>query len=168
MRDRSPVSLVVVTPDDLRAVDAVFDDLTAYSMRVDGVPRRADAAAAFVTMLPPGCDLHNRHAFLAKCDDTAIGLLHLVNGYPTAETAFIGLLAIRESAQGSGLGRALYQAAEQFARKNLHVCTLRLAVVETNPVMSFWTRMGFSPTGEIKPFRGERVTSRAILMRKQL
>ncbi|WP_167367626.1 GNAT family N-acetyltransferase [Methylobacterium pseudosasicola] len=154
--------------DDLRTVDAVFDDLTAYSMRVDGVPRRADAASAFVTALPPGCAPRNKHAFLARCDDTAIGLLDLIDGYPKAGTAFIGLLAIRQSAQGSGLGRMLCQAAERFARDTLQAQSLRLAVVETNPVLGFWTRMGFGPTGEIKPFQGERITTRAIGMEKQL
>ncbi|MCJ2122538.1 GNAT family N-acetyltransferase [Methylobacterium sp. J-077] len=149
-------------------MDTVFDDLTAYSMRIDGVPRREDAASAFVTALPPGCEPRNRHAFLAKCEAASIGLLHLIDGYPTAGTAFIGLLAIRQSAQGAGLGRALCQTTERFARKNLHVHTLRLAVVATNPVQGFWTRMGFDPTGETKPFQGKRVTSQAILMEKQL
>jgi hypothetical protein len=40
----TPLSLEACTAQDLRAVDAVFDDLEAYSRRVDGVPRRADAA----------------------------------------------------------------------------------------------------------------------------
>ncbi|MCJ2141473.1 GNAT family N-acetyltransferase [Methylobacterium sp. E-066] len=168
MTYRSPVSLVAVTSNDLRAVDAVFDDLTAYSMRVDGVPKREDGASGFATGLPPGCAPRDKHAFLAQCDGVAIGLLDLIHGYPAAGTAFIGLLAIRESAQGAGFGRRLCQAAEEVARNDLKARTLRLAVVETNPVLGFWTRMGFGPTGEIRPFRGERVTSRTILMEKQL
>ena len=168
MAYQSPISLLAVTSDDLREVDAIFDDLTTYSMRVDGVPKREDAASAFVTALPLGCESHNAHAFLAKRDVRAIGLLHLTNGYPTSGTAFIGLLAICQNAQGSGFGRALCQAAEQFARKHLHVHTLRLAVVATNPVSGFWARMGFEATGQTKPYRGERVTAQAMLMEKRL
>lgn len=168
MTYRSPVSLVAITSDDLRAVDAVFDDLTAYSVRIDGVPKREEAASAFATALPPGCAPRDKHAFLALCDSVAIGLLDLIHGYPATGTAFIGLLAIRQSAQGSGLGRMLYQAAERFARNDLKARALRLAVVEANPVVGFWTRMGFGPTGEIRPFQGERVTSRTILMEKRL
>jgi GNAT superfamily N-acetyltransferase len=168
MAYRSPLSLVAITSNDLGEVNAVFDDLTAYSMQVDGVPKREDAAFAFVTARPSGCELRNKHAFLAKCSGAVIGLLDLIDGYPAPGTAFIGLLAIRQSAQGAGFGRALYQAAEHFAREDLRARTLRLAVVETNPVLGFWARMGFEPTGETRPFHGERLTSQAVLMEKQL
>lgn len=160
--------LEAVSAQDLCAVDAVFDELETYSLRVDGVRRRADAADAFINALPQGCEPHRKHAFLARSGALTVGLLDLIDGYPSAGTAFIGLLAIRESAQGAGLGRALYCEAERFAREGLGARVLRLAVVKSNPVVGFWTQMGFHATGEIKPFRGERVTSQSIVMEKDL
>jgi ribosomal protein S18 acetylase RimI-like enzyme len=111
---------------------------------------------------------NRKHAFLARSGALAVGLLDLIDGYPSAGTVCIGLLAIRQSAQGAGLGRALYREAERFARDELGARVLRLAVVATNPVIGFWTRMGFRPTGETKPFCGESVTSLSILMEKHL
>lgn len=168
MRDETAVSLIPITLGDPREVNDIFEDLTTYSQRIDGVPRRDGAAHAIATALPPGYKLSDKHAFLAKRETVPVGLLDVIDGYPSPGTAFIGLLAIRESAQGSGLGRALVQKVEQFARNNLNARTIRLAVVENNPVFGFWTKMGFQPTGEIKLFEGETITSRAIFMEKKL
>src|SRR5262245_43495098 len=112
MRDKDAISLVPVALDELLEVSAIFDELTTYSQRVDGVPRRSDAAYAFATAVPAGHPHANKHAFLAKRGDRAVGLLDLIEGYPSQGTTFIGLLAVRKSAQGSGVGRALFREAE--------------------------------------------------------
>lgn len=168
MKDDDSLSLVPVESDDLREVEAIFDELTAFSRRVDGVPRRCDAAYTFATAIPPGYPNVRKHAFLAKRGSVAVGILDVIDGYPSAGTAFIGLLAIRETAQGSGIGRALFREAERFVRDGLKAQTMRLAVVETNPVIGFWKKMGFRLTGEIKPYEGEALTSLAVLMEKDL
>ena len=46
---------------------------------------------------------------------------------------------------------------------------IRLAVIATNrEVLPFWERQGFRCTGEIKPWRQEKIASEAILMEKQV
>ncbi|ACL60727.1 GNAT family N-acetyltransferase [Methylobacterium nodulans] len=168
MRGDVTISLMPVTSDDLREVDNIFDELTTYSQRVDGVLRRDNAAYEFATALPPGYEPRHKYAFLAKREDVAVGLLDIIDGYPSPGTAFIGLLAVRESAQESGLGRALFREGERFALNTLEARRMRLAVVETNPVIGFWMKMGFHPTGEIKPFEGETIKSHTVLMEKEL
>lgn len=168
MSDKDAVLLVPVASDDLREVNAIFDELTSFSLLVDDVPRRCDAAYSFATAVPPGYSHVSKHAFLAKRGNAAVGLLDVVNGYPSPGTAFIGLLAVRESAQGSGVGRALFHEAERFVRDDLKARTMRLAVVETNPVIGFWTKMGFNATGEVKLYQGLARASRVVLMEKEL
>lgn len=167
LRDNNTVSLVPVALDDLTEVNVIFDELTAYSQRVHGVPRRGDAAYTFATAVPRAHPPVSKYAFLAKRGDVPVGLLDVTDGYPSPETAFIGLLAVRESAQGLGVGRALFREAERFIRDDLKARTMRLAVVEANPVIGFWMKMGFHPTGEVKPFEGEACSSRAVLMEKR-
>ncbi|MGQ4273244.1 GNAT family N-acetyltransferase [Terrihabitans sp. B22-R8] len=121
-----------------------------------------------MTSLPPGYSPQHKHSFVARRDGLPVGLLDVLRDYPLAGTAFIGLLAVRESVQGSGAGRALVHEAETFARDVLKANVLRLAVVEANPVAGFWTKIGFRPTGEVRPYEGEAVTSRAVLMEKEL
>lgn len=162
------IVLVSVKPDDLHEVDSVFNDLQTFSKRVDGVPKRSDAAKDFMPSLPPGHDPRKKHVFLAKIGEKAIGLLDIVADYPAPGTAFIGLLAIRESMHGTGLGRALCHAAEDFAQEHLKAKVIQLAVVESNPALEFWTKIGFRPAGEERLYQGERQRSRAILMQKLL
>lgn len=163
-----PLCLVRACADELADIEAVFDDLRAYPHRVDGTGGRADAAHEFVAARPPGCDPRDKHAFVAHRNGIPIGLLDLIGDHPRPGTAFVGLLAVRESQHGAGLGRALYARAEAIMRFRLKARTARLAVVETNPVSGFWRRMGFGPTGEVSPYAGEAVRSRAILMEKPL
>ncbi|MFY9292837.1 MAG: GNAT family N-acetyltransferase [Methylorubrum rhodinum] len=165
---RDPLCLVRASADALADVEIVFDDLRAYSRRVDGMDGRADAARAFVTARPPGCGLRDKHAFVAYRHGVPIGLLDIIGDHPRPGTAFIGLLAVRESAHGAGLGRALYARTEAIMRWRLKARRARLAVVEANPVGGFWQAMGFGPTGEVKPYEGEAVRSRAVLMEKML
>lgn len=162
------ISLVPVALDDLSDVEIIFDDLDGYSFHVDGVSRRDGAACEFATALPPGYEPQHKHSFVAQANGLSIGLLDVLDGYPSSGTAFIGLLAVRESAQGSGFGRALFQEVERFARDELKATIIRLAVIEANPVIGFWKKMGFRPTGEVKPHEKEAVTSRAVLMEKEI
>ncbi|KQT61498.1 hypothetical protein ASG52_01010 [Methylobacterium sp. Leaf456] len=165
---RGPLCLVRASPDALADIGIVFDDLRAYSRRVDGTEDRAKAARAFIAARPPGCDIRDKHAFVAYRHGVPIGLLDIIGGDPRSGTAFIGLLAVRESEHGAGLGRALYARAELIMRLRLKARTARLAVVEANPVIEFWRTMGFQLTGEVKPYEGAAVRSRSLLMEKPL
>lgn len=157
-----------VVADDLRDVQSVFDDLRAYSKHVDGRIRRTDAAREFATALPPGCDVQDKYGFVAYLHGRPVGLLDVIVGYPVPGTAFIGLLAVKEDLHGTGIGRSLYSEAERFMRDDLQAHTARLAVVETDAVGGFWEKMGFEPTGERKPYAGEAILSRSILMEKTI
>lgn len=165
---RGPLCLVRASTDELTDIAVVFDDLRAYSRRIDGTDGRTNAAHEFIAARPPGCGLRDKHAFVAYRHGVPIGLLDIVGDHPRSGTAFIGLLAVRESEQGAGLGRALYARAEAIMRYRLGARTARLAVVEANPVSGFWRTMGFRPTGEVTPYAGEAARSRAVLMEKAL
>jgi ribosomal protein S18 acetylase RimI-like enzyme len=46
---------------------------------------------------------------------------------------------------------------------------LRISVVPTNDqVLGFWHRMGFTETGEVRPWRYDKLESESILMDKLL
>ena len=153
---------------DERVVDGLLDQLTTYSMAAEGVPKTKDGARQFLTAFPPGRASENKYAFLVVHGWEPVGLVDVIDGYPTASVAFIGLLAVNESNQRKGLGRAAYKLVEQFAQDELQAATMRLAVVETNPVVGFWHKMGFRETGEVKPYAGEAKTVNAILMQKSI
>lgn len=157
-----------VSAADLSDVEAVFAELRHYSMRVDGQPRRRGAAEEFATAVPPGCGIRDKHAFVAVQGGLPVGLLDIIDGYPSRGVVFIGLLAVKESLHGVGIGRRLYAEAERYVLDRLEARTIRLSVVEANPVLGFWQRMGFRPTGQSTPYGGDAGVSRAIFLEKIL
>jgi GNAT superfamily N-acetyltransferase len=164
----NPLCLSRASGNNFADIESIFDDLHAYSRCVDGIDRRINAAIEFTTALPPGLHVRDKHTFVAYRNGSPVGLLDIVAHYPAPSFAFLGLLAVRESQHGTGLGRALYGQAEQFIRGDLRAETVRIAVVETNPARGFWQRMGFEATGEVKLYEGQAVTLQTILMEKAL
>ena len=47
---------------------------------------------------------------------------------------------------------------------------LRLGIVETNAAVAqpFWTALGYRPTGEVKPYRYDKLTSTVALWERPL
>lgn len=164
----SKVRLDAVGPGDEARIDALLGRLEAYSTRVDGVARVDDGARTFLEERPPGIPARQKHTFVVVADGEDAGLADIVDGFPRAGTAFVGLLAVREDRHGQGIGRAAWQALEAFARNTLAAEVLRLAVVDANPVEGFWQRQGFERTGESSPYTGLARQSTAWLMEKRV
>ena len=70
--------------------------------------------------------------------------------------------------QGQGIGAAACQALEREVEARWPwVRRLRLSVVRTNDqVLGFWRRMGFTETGEVRPWRYDKLESEVVLMDK--
>lgn len=83
-----------------------------------------------------------------------MAILDLIDGYPTAEIAYIGLFMIDANLSGQGLGSRIMAALlPQLATRFKKV---RLGYVESNPQSSyFWSKVGFCPTGEVKELAGK-------------
>jgi GNAT superfamily N-acetyltransferase len=70
-----------------------------------------------------------------------------------AETAYVGMLTIRPTLQGSGIGRQLLAAAETFARAEFGSRVAEMTVIEVREELIAWyERRGYAATGETQPF----------------
>ncbi len=65
---------------------------------------------------------------------------------------YVGMFSVSPLLQNKGVGRALIEEAEVYARK--HNChTLTMTVISTRlELISWYERRGYKPTGEIQPF----------------
>ncbi|MFB6451277.1 GNAT family N-acetyltransferase [Bradyrhizobium tunisiense] len=167
-RQVGTVALQPVGVDDEAVVDRLLDGLKDYSMKVDGVSKLVGGAHRFLTATPSGYGRESKYTFVVRLKGEDVGLVDVIRGYPEASTSFIGLLAIIETHQRRGIGRAAFRAVERFARNRLGACKLRLAVVATNPVMGFWRAMGFHETDEVRPYNDERISSTVHPMEKRI
>src|SRR5437667_12821932 len=67
--------------------------------------------------------------------------------------AFLGMLSVRVSEQGSGLGRALVAAAEDYARRELGARVIAMYVLTVRrELLAWYERRGYRRTGDIVPF----------------
>ena len=81
-----------------------------------------------------------------------------------ADAAYISLLAVAPSAQGSGLGRALLVAAVDAARDAGHEhCTLH-AIEDNAPAVRLYRSAGFRPVGESFPHALSRRPTRTFVV----
>lgn len=97
--------------------------------------------------------------------------MDLLRGYPRPGYTFVGVLQVRWELQGSGLGRAVWEHTEDWIQGTWPEATrVRLAVAATNVRVAepFWTRMGFAPTGEVRPHRYDKLETTVRMFEKAL
>jgi ribosomal protein S18 acetylase RimI-like enzyme len=167
-----PVSLREVAGDaeELRALQRVMESDVDFALRVTGHPPGPADAQSTLMFVPEGKSPEDKAPFGVWAGDELVGFLDLLLRYPDSETVYIGLLLVDHARQGQGIGTAAYQALERdllprwpWARR------LRLSVVRTNEqVLGFWRRLGFTETGEVRPWRYDKLESESILMDKRL
>lgn len=67
--------------------------------------------------------------------------------------AYLGMLSVEPSLQGSGLGRRLIEAAEAEARNRYGARRMEMTViVQRTELIDWYVRRGYAPTGETRPF----------------
>jgi ribosomal protein S18 acetylase RimI-like enzyme len=63
------------------------------------------------------------------------------------------MVTVDPERQGSGLGRALLESAEEWARANLATERMEMTViVQRSELIDWYRRQGYQPTGERRPF----------------
>lgn len=154
---------------EMRELQRVLEEAPIYAHRITGVPPgRADAQSTY-TVLPEGKSYNDKFVFGIYRSGDVVGCADLIRGYPDPATALLGLLLLSEKHQRQGIGRRAYALIEEFIR-NWRTCDrVRIGVVRTNEAaIPFWTRLGFEPTGEVKPYRYGAVVSETIVLERRL
>lgn len=94
-----------------------------------------------------------RNRILVIDGHTNDGLLATVLITDEENGAYIGMLAVRPTAQGGGVGRALLAEAERQCHEQLKRLEARMTVLIQRPELIAWyQRLGYRRTGERVPF----------------
>ena len=87
---------------------------------------------------------------LHERDQEPIACVHLAR---TGEDCYLGMLTVRPSAQGSGLGRQLLEAAERWAIEHWSSRSMHMTViVQRTELIAWYERHGYHRSGETKRF----------------
>ena len=69
------------------------------------------------------------------------------------DCAYIGMLTVNPNLQGTGLGKQILSAAEDYATKQWNVKTIEMTVIrQRTELINWYNRRGYLPTGETRPF----------------
>jgi len=72
-----------------------------------------------------------------------------------SDDAHLGMFAVHPALQNIGLGKALVQAAEDYAVGTLGKTHIKMLVLSTREeILAWYGRMGYEKTGETEPFFG--------------
>ncbi|HEM3622590.1 TPA: GNAT family N-acetyltransferase [Streptococcus suis] len=144
-----------ITEADLEQVLALYQTNPLYFEYFPPLPSLESLANDLVDC-PPGKEPTDKY-FLGFWDkERLVAILDLIDGYPTAEIAYIGLFVVDSRLAGQGLGSKII--AELLSQLATHFKKVRLGYVESNPQAShFWSKVGFCPTGEVKELAGKTI-----------
>ncbi|HFI0401741.1 TPA: GNAT family N-acetyltransferase [Streptococcus suis] len=140
---------------DLEQVLALYQTNPLYFKHFPPLPSLESLANDLVDC-PPGKELTDKY-FMGFWDkNQLLAVLDLIDGYPTEDTAYIGLFMVDSRLAGQGLGSKII--AELLSQLATHFKKVRLGYVESNPQSShFWSKVGFCPTGEVKEIAGKTI-----------
>ena len=177
-RTESPTTLFSVVPyravelieSDIRALQRFFDANPEYFETVNGQPPREDEARQeFVEMPPAGMGftkkwmlgfVHEQHGL--------IGMATILSDFLAPRVWHIGLYIVASSLHGSGVGRSIYEALEDWM-KNEGALWVRLGVVVGNrKAEGFWERLGYSEVRRRTDVETGRKRSEIRVMVKRL
>lgn len=99
-----------------------------------------------MTILPDGKTAEDKY-FVGYYDEhrTLIAVLDLIDGYPAADTVYIGLFMVDAKVSKKGVGTAVIcELCDSLAQIGFH--SVRLAYGSQNPQSTrFWQKNGFAP-----------------------
>ncbi|HFI0458093.1 TPA: GNAT family N-acetyltransferase [Streptococcus suis] len=144
-----------LTEADLEQVLALYQSNPLYFEHFPPLPSLESLANDLVDC-PPGKEQSDKY-FLGFWDkERLVAILDLIDGYPTAEIAYIGLFMVDAHFSGQGLGSKII--AELLPQLASHFQKVRLGYVASNLQSShFWAKVGFCPTGEVKELAGKTI-----------
>ncbi len=156
-------------PSQMSALQGVLEAAPDYACRVTGYPPgNADAQSTFIA-LPDGKTYDDKFVYGIYLNHEMVGCADVIRGYLTEDTALIGLLLISERHQRQGIGKLAYSHLESAIRVWHGIKKIRIGVVITNDiVLPFWKSLGFVETGEVKPYRYDKLESETLILEKRI
>jgi ribosomal protein S18 acetylase RimI-like enzyme len=107
--------------------------------------QRIDVEALTETIATPGNVI-----LLYVQDQAPVACVHLER---TGEDCYLGMLTVRPTTQGLGLGGKLLEVAERWAIEHWSSRKMHMAVIEQRiELIAWYERHGYRRTGERKPF----------------
>ncbi|MFN2643318.1 MAG: N-acetyltransferase family protein [Actinomycetota bacterium] len=113
------------------------------------LPVAPDADDRFLASFDAALELGSQCFLIALEAGTPVGMAHCKEGRPSKMSDVLGIemgrVVVAESHRGTGVGRALFNGAQEFARER-GAAVIAARVWSTNEeALRFWRGLGFDP-----------------------
>ena len=143
----SQIRIRLAAPQDEAALTALAWRLTAFPLPPWRKPEHiADAdGREMMAAIRAGSD--GSQVFIAERDGAAVGCLHMLEDvdFFGAKHAHISVVATTVAAEGGGVGRALMEHAETWARQRGHTLLTLNVFAGNERARRFYERAGYEP-----------------------
>lgn len=144
-----------LTETDIPAILKLYRSNEHYYTATQNNPVSKEDCVHDMTECPPGI-LKSQKYYLGFCqNEELIAVVDFVEGYPDAETGYIGLFMIDRAFHGKGVGTAILIPFFR-AMKERGFEKAALACFESNAAgRRFWTKLGFTVEETVDRREGE-------------
>ncbi|MHB8073194.1 GNAT family N-acetyltransferase [Desulfosporosinus fructosivorans] len=152
------VELKVLTREDFSILQALLVRCSDYLIFQDDEPVKSSAAQDLFSCRPEGVEDKDKvlMGIFVDGQEQLVGVFELIEGYPVPKTLTLALMVLEHFSRGKGIGSKAYEALEEWAISRQHN-RVRLGVLFGNEKgLKFWLSMGYSETGEIKPYSSKK------------
>ncbi len=140
-------SVRILGQSDVDMIREICEQNTIFYKYTEARPTRENILDD-MQAVPPGIDLSAKY-YLGFFDDRQmVAIMDLIDGYPKAETAYIGFFMINPQYQGRQIGTAIIDEVVNYLRSTGKT-SVRLAIDKGNPQSAhFWKKNGFEVISE--------------------
>lgn len=132
-----------LTPADAETVYELYAGNTFFYRYHPPLPTKASVLSD-MEALPPGTTQSDKHYLGFFDEENLIAVMDLITGYPSKNTAFIGLFMMRAELQERGIGSGILSDCMTYL-KGCGFTRIRLGVDRGNPQsFHFWSKNGFA------------------------
>ncbi|HBW36869.1 GNAT family N-acetyltransferase [Desulfosporosinus sp. BICA1-9] len=150
--------LKVLKKEDFPILQALLVRCSDYLIFQDEEPIKSTAAQDLFNYRPEGVEDKEKVLLGIFVDgqEQLVGVFELIKGYPVPNTLTLALMVLELFSRGKGIGSKAYEALEEWAISR-QLNRVRLGVLFGNEKgLKFWKSMGYSETGEIKPYLSKK------------
>lgn len=97
--------------------------------------------------LPPGKAMDDKFFIGFFMENKLTAVMDLITGFPSADTAYIGLFMMDKDFKGIGMGGGIIQELLSFLKKVGFTCVRLGCIRENLTARKFWLKNGFYYTG---------------------
>ena len=108
-----------------------------------------DGVKSILTDLPPNVTIDNKYVIGFYSENNLVGVMDLINNYPSNNKSFIGLFMLDKNVQGKGIGKYIIGKILNLY-KSMDYESCHIGVIDSNiEAINFWEKIGFNENGTI-------------------